>query len=520
MTEPETPQTSPQPPRRRPRFFRLKVLAPLLALVTLLLGAGWWFGPSTSLNYFTDSDPTIGPGVQVPIWQLLVRTDSPSIYAKTGNGPNDWTLVGTASGGGGGGGDITAVLAGTSLSGGSTSGDATLNVNLPGASCSASQAVTALSAGGTGTCSTVGDITAVTAGTSLTGGATSGAATLNVALPGGTCSAGQAATGLAADGTLTCSTNVATVAGSGLVTASTASGTATVGLDTTAAVAPSRITFNGTNAEWTGQPWNLISSESCWWDELDVGTGAQSSHLSAATINSGSLTTGDGSDAHPGVWTYSTVATSNGGGRYYTNETGYSLSATDITCVDWIATLTQGADNGTDTYITFIGTGDNSNTVNPVDGFGFIASKTTAPTGGSASADWQIYAIKNSTRSYAVLDGVVADTVLTPIAAGDMAAGTGQVYHFQICGTTARLDFCINPTNKKGICAAGSSGHVGSACASGCSMAATNIPGAGSTTNGSQWGLKTEMVKTAGTSVADKIQVDGAGYCRPFSAPR
>lgn len=52
-------------------------------------------------------------------------------------------------------GDITAVLAGTSLSGGSLSGPATLNVNLPGASCAPGKAVSAISAAGTGTCSSV-----------------------------------------------------------------------------------------------------------------------------------------------------------------------------------------------------------------------------------------------------------------------------------------------------------------------------------------------------------------------------
>lgn len=52
-------------------------------------------------------------------------------------------------------GDITSVIAGTSLTGGSLSGDATLNVNLPGASCAAGKSVTAISAAGTGTCSSV-----------------------------------------------------------------------------------------------------------------------------------------------------------------------------------------------------------------------------------------------------------------------------------------------------------------------------------------------------------------------------
>lgn len=52
-------------------------------------------------------------------------------------------------------GDITSVIAGTSLTGGSLAGDATLNVNLPGASCTAGKSVTAISSAGTGTCSSV-----------------------------------------------------------------------------------------------------------------------------------------------------------------------------------------------------------------------------------------------------------------------------------------------------------------------------------------------------------------------------
>lgn len=77
-------------------------------------------------------------------------------------------------------GDITDVIAGTGLSGGATSGSATLTVNIAGASCAASEAVTAIGATGTGTCSTIGDITSVVAGAGLTTGATSGDATVDV----------------------------------------------------------------------------------------------------------------------------------------------------------------------------------------------------------------------------------------------------------------------------------------------------------------------------------------------------
>ena len=177
-----------------------KVLVAIaLSLMLVLLTASYYVTPSVGLYWYSNVDPTTGAGVQAPLNQLLIRTDSPSIYYKSGATATGWTALG----GGGGGGDITGVTAGTSLTGGGTSGDVTLNVSLPGASCGASQAVTALSAAGTGTCSTVGDITGVTAGTSLTGGGTSGAVTLNVSLPGGSTTTGRSATSLSSDGTLT-----------------------------------------------------------------------------------------------------------------------------------------------------------------------------------------------------------------------------------------------------------------------------------------------------------------------------
>ncbi len=88
---------------------------------------------------------------------------------------------------------ITAVTAGTGLSGGGDSGDVTLSADTTylqrrvSASCTAGNSIRAIAADGTVTCETDdnsgGDITAVIAGVGLHGGAHSGDATLNVNMP-------------------------------------------------------------------------------------------------------------------------------------------------------------------------------------------------------------------------------------------------------------------------------------------------------------------------------------------------
>lgn len=50
--------------------------------------------PNVGLTWFTDSDPTVGgQGVSAPLYQFLVRTDSPAIYYKSGSTVNQWTQL-------------------------------------------------------------------------------------------------------------------------------------------------------------------------------------------------------------------------------------------------------------------------------------------------------------------------------------------------------------------------------------------------------------------------------------------
>jgi hypothetical protein len=155
------------------------------------------------------------------------------------------TVVGCAATG-----DISDVVAGTGLSGGATSGSATLNVALNGGSaqtCSGTQKVSAVSTTGIVTCTADADtnsggtVTSVGSGTGLTGGPVTGSGTLSLNINGGsaqTCAGTQKVSAVSPTGIVTCSADAdsggditGVTAGSGLTGGGT-TGTVPLAVDT------------------------------------------------------------------------------------------------------------------------------------------------------------------------------------------------------------------------------------------------------------------------------------------------
>lgn len=58
----------------------------------------FFVAPAIGLYWVSDTDPTVAPGVDAPLFQILFRTDTLSLYVKTGAASTAWTPFGLGMG--------------------------------------------------------------------------------------------------------------------------------------------------------------------------------------------------------------------------------------------------------------------------------------------------------------------------------------------------------------------------------------------------------------------------------------
>lgn len=369
-------------------------------------------------------------------------------------------------------GDITSVVAGNGLTGGATSGAATLdvavgtglsvaadavNLNLAGASCSAGSFVSALSSTGTGTCTAEpGDIAAVTAGAGLTGGGASGSVTINLAvgaglnaaadqltlnMTGAGCSIGEAVNSISSEGTGFCAPTTTN-------------------------------NYLGTRLEFVEEYLNrsAIASGAA----IGIFTGVPGG--TGAATSTGAV----GTTTRPGIFDFTTGTTSTGSASLQTN-----FQVVDFGSGSWSFEWTGGyptLSTSGEEFASLIGFSD-STVINPVDGCYFLYDRGNVATGGpnTGNADkLSCWCASNSTRTKFLMDGTtVSDESFTtgdvPVAALTLPSTNILTLEVRLTGTT-RAEFFVNGTKRCNI--------------------STNIPSGSARLTGIQHGI----FKSAGTT--------------------